>query len=153
MNSLKESNGASDAPAAPKVQVSIIADVRTAVSKKNENLSLEVRISAELKAAFKAKAKRGGIDMSEVVIRAIEDYVGTAFGTRDRTPAGRHVRGLQVAEFRRRQAEVINLLVDIRTLLTASGESPMTTEASMKLLTETERSSRALFNLLARRVR
>jgi hypothetical protein len=48
---------------------------------------------------------------------------------------------------------MINLLVDLRALAVSTSWSPLAPEAALKLLTETERTSRATFNLLARHVR
>lgn len=141
-----------DAPTATDAGVSIIANVRTRPSQ-TKDAAIEFRCSAKLKAAFKAKAKKEGLDMSEIFIRAMEDYIaGESLGTPARTPGGRLIRGARTAEFRRRQAEILNLLVDLRTLFATNSVSLLAPEAAMKLLTETERTSRASYNLLARHV-
>ena len=142
-----------DAPTASDSGVSIIANVRTE-HQQTKDSSVEFRCSSTLKAAFKAKAKRDHMDMSEIFTHAMEDYIaGESLGVRGRTPTGRTIQDSQAAQFRRRQAEILNLLVDLRALLAASVLSPLMQEAVSKLLIETERTSRASFNLLARHVR
>lgn len=139
------------APPTRKPEVSIIADVRTSDLQEKATDWIEVRVPPSLKSAAKAKAKRENTNLSKVLCRHLEDYVAGRL-IRDRpSAAARRARGIQGADLRRQQAEILNQLRDLRSVA-ADSKSSLSSPAIQKLLEGTEQLSRATFHLLRRHV-